>query len=145
MMAEQKITEQQAAVNAVPQLTQMVKWLSDFEAATGEFPAVGGVDEGQVEETQATVRAARLAVAALLGQYVTDTSDVQLAPQQQQVQQPQQTAAQQWAAAQQAPGRRPVVAARPGEYQQQAMQPQQQQQVQQPQTQTQAQVYGGWQ
>ncbi len=144
-MAEQKITEQQAAVNAVPQLTQMVKWLSDFEAATGEFPAVGGVDEDQVEETQATVRAARLAVAALLGQYVTDTSDVQLAPQQQ-VQQPQQTAAQQWAAAQQASGRRPVVAARPGEYQQQAMQqPQQQQQVQQPQTQTQAQVYGGWQ
>src|SRR5690606_1220001 len=142
MMAEQKITEQQAAVNAVPQLTQMVKWLSDFEAATGEFPAVGGVDEDQVEETQATVRAARLAVAALLGQYVTDTSDVQLAPQQQ-VQQPQQTAAQQWAAAQQASGRRPVVAARPGEYQQQAMQQpqQQQQQVQQPQTQ----VYGGWQ
>lgn len=128
-MAEQ-INEQQQAIQAAQQLTQMVSWLRDFESAVGHFPAVGGVDDEQIEEAQEAVRAARMASAALLGQYVTDSTGMQ--PQQQpQPSAPVQT--QQWA---EQPGRRPVFAPRPGEYQQP-----QQASVQQPQPQP----YGGWQ
>ncbi len=108
------MNEQQQAQNAVTQWMPVVQWLGDVEAHVSDAPTVGSVDDDQVQEAADAVRAARLALSALLGEYVTAASMGQQPepqPQPNTAQQPQQN-------------RNPVAAPRPGEQLQQQPGPQ---------------------
>lgn len=129
------MSDQQSANQAISTWTPVVRWLADVEAAVPNAPEIGGVDTDQVQEAEDAIRAARLAVAALVGSYTTEAAaeaqqQAQQAPQQSGWHQ-QQPTGQQWS------GRSPVGASRPGE------QLQQQPGVQQ--YPTGQQHYAGWQ
>lgn len=57
----------------VDQWAHIVSYLGQVEEFAGQAPLVGAVDEDQRGDTADAIRAARLAVAALLGEYVTDS------------------------------------------------------------------------
>lgn len=56
----------------VTQWAQIVSYLGQVEEFAGAAPLAGSVDEDQRQDTADAIRTARLAVAALLGEYVTD-------------------------------------------------------------------------
>lgn len=128
------MTDPQQAHHAVQQWAPVVSWLASVESTITSAPEIGGVDTDQISEAEDAVRAARLAVAALVGAYATE---VTTAPAQQPAQpatggwQQPTTAAQQWAQRQQ------IAAARPGD--QLAQQPGPPQQAPAPN-----QYAGGW-
>jgi hypothetical protein len=113
MSEQQQQQQQQQAAQAVNQWVPVVRWLGTVENAVSSALVTGAVDTDQVQEAADAVRAARLAISALVGEYVTAATPIEGQPQEVQPQ-----PARQWSQ------RGPIAAARPGDYLQQQPGPQ---------------------
>lgn len=65
------MNDHQQAAQAVSAWTPVVNWLAEVESTIQSAPTMGGIDDDQVSDTADTVRSARQAVAALVGEYVS--------------------------------------------------------------------------
>lgn len=120
------MSEQQQAAQAVAQWVPVIHYLGDVEGAVANAPTIGAIDQDQVQDAVDAVRAARLAVSALVGEYIAASGLADSNP----------SPAQQQAVVQQWTQRNPISASRPGDQlgQQSGLRPE-----------AQASHFGGWQ
>lgn len=61
----------QHANQALQEWSPVVSWLATVENTISSAPEIGNIDSDQINEAEDAVRAARLAIAALVGEYAT--------------------------------------------------------------------------